>query len=99
MTPTPEITTAVKPTVPPGAAEAALVAFERGMGYSHRERVRWALAAALPHLLPGMYVTRHGGCLEVWRENPEHPDRPHALDARELAEALALILPDRTQEG
>lgn len=62
-----------------------------------------AIAAALPHLIPGLYVTRDCGDVTVWRERPDCPTvggRPgrDALDVRDLTEVLAGLLPDRTYD-
>jgi hypothetical protein len=99
-------TDAAKPTVPPEAAEAALIAYERGIGYSTRERVRWAVAAAMPHLLPGWYVAPDNyGDPTIWADNPFMPGYPDVVLARtsdtaRLFDGIAALLPDHTdQEG
>ena len=92
------------------AAEAALVAAldaDQRAAELHAMEVEALQAAARRHreettrlrdLLSGLYVTRDRGDITVWRENPDYPDRPQALTERELAEALAALLPDRTDE-
>lgn len=80
---------------------AADVLDERGpAAASMAER---ALSAALPHLLPGLYVTRDGRDATIWAERPNNPRWPDALMMRaeanaRLFDALAALLPDRTDD-
>ena len=57
-----------------------------------------ALAAALPHLFPDLYVTRDRGDVTVWRDDPEHPDRPEHVGYRELETLVGALLPDRSDD-
>ncbi len=65
-----------------------------------------ALNAALPHLLPGLYVThdrqREGTDSTIWREVPGKPHLPEELLFRTQAnatlfDAVAALLPDRSE--
>lgn len=67
-------------------------------GTENEAQARAALTAALPHLFPGLFTTRHDGDLAIWRDDPDRPHHPHALTAEQVAEALARYLPDRTEE-
>ncbi len=89
------------PTIPLGAAMAASDAIYRRIPVTRTTAEDVAdevLAAALPHLLPGLFCTRHHGDVQIWRENPDHPDAPEPVDGVQLAEILAGLLPDRTEE-
>ena len=97
--------------VPPAIPEAALHAasrdvYERTAVSPHQalQIAKGALGAALPHLLPGMYVTAIDGDSTIWAENPDHPTLPTALLARTdtnraLFDAIAVLLPDRSLDG
>ena len=67
-------------------------------GYEDEKAAQVAVETLANHALPGLYVTRHNGDLTVWRENPDHPERPTALDALRVTMVLAALLPDRTDE-
>ena len=90
------------PTIPGPAIDAAardLHDCETLLSAEHSVHLaRSMLTAALPALFPGLYVDRHDG-LTVWRENPDHPERPTALTPLELLQTLAGLLPDRTDEA
>lgn len=93
----------VKPTVTSEAADAAFRAFERGVGYSDQERVRRVFAAALPHLLPGMFVTHEKTqnvdqpLSTIWQEtgDPWYPKEMLARTSENAAlfDAVAALLP------
>ena len=74
-------------------------------GWDAETVARNALAAALPHLLPGWFVADGPyGDSTIWAEGtPAHPDRPVLVMARTISNAhqfdqLAALLPDRTDE-
>lgn len=99
--------------IPPAAVEALLAVdtceFPGTDGpprpvdnYLTREAAGRALAAAVPHLLPGLYVTTDPDAV-VWAEDPARPAFPRPVLARTAAnavlfDALAALLPDRTDQ-
>jgi len=92
------------PTIPDAAIEAAASAYRRNPVFEHNgiddaeDVMAGVLAAAIPHLFPGLFVTRHHGDTQIWREDPDHPDAPEPVDGVQLAEILAGLLPDRTEK-
>lgn len=89
--------------------QEAIDAAESAIQYSApdgdaRSAAEEALRAALPHLFPGLFVTRDDDGTVIWAENPDRPHLPEALLARTAAnarlfDAVAALLPERGEEG
>lgn len=93
------------PTIPEAAIEAAAVELHERTVLSAdlaQYLAGHAVRAALPALLPGLYVTRAEGMMPmIWRV--EVDDRPTPLLGRDdgdeaFFDALAALLPDRTDD-